>query len=405
MKFFDEARIEVFAGDGGNGAATFRREKFVPKGGPSGGDGGRGGSVYGVADRNLNTLIDYRYKRNFRAERGENGGSRDRYGKSGADITLRFPVGTVIRDLESGEVLADLDEDGKRVLIASGGRGGLGNIHFKSSVNRAPRKRTLGQEGEHRSLHLELKVLADVGLLGLPNAGKSTFIRSVSAAKPKVADYPFTTLAPNLGVVRTSENRSFVIADIPGLIEGAAEGAGLGHQFLRHLQRTHVLLHLVDLAPFDPEADPAADARAIVAELEKYDAELAAKPRWLVLNKLDLIPAEERAARVAAFVEAVGTADRLFEISALNGDGTRELILALQNFLDAEHERIEAERARRQAAEAAHLAALAAQRSRAEQAYEQAARAVNDSEDEAGEDEDGDNGEDDDELTPPGATR
>ena len=223
MKFFDEARIEVYAGDGGNGAATFRREKYIPKGGPSGGDGGRGGSVYAVADRNLNTLIDYRYTRSFRAERGENGGSRDCYGKGGDDITLRFPVGTVIKDLESGELVADLDEDGKTVLIAQGGRGGLGNIHFKSSTNRAPRKKTMGKEGEYRNLHLELKVLADVGLLGMPNAGKSTFIRSVSAAKPKVADYPFTTLAPNLGVVRTSEARSFVIADIPGLIEGAHE--------------------------------------------------------------------------------------------------------------------------------------------------------------------------------------
>ncbi|WP_341643740.1 Obg family GTPase CgtA [Thauera sp. SDU_THAU2] len=369
MKFFDEARIEVFAGDGGNGAATFRREKFIPKGGPSGGDGGRGGSVFAVADRNLNTLIDYRYTRSFRAQRGENGGSRDCYGKGGDDITLRFPVGTVIRNLETEELIADLDEDGKKVLIARGGRGGLGNIHFKSSVNRAPRKKTMGQEGERFSLHLELKVLADVGLLGMPNAGKSTFIRSVSAAKPKVADYPFTTLAPNLGVVRTAENRSFVIADIPGLIEGAAEGAGLGHQFLRHLQRTHVLLHLVDLAPFDPEADPVADAKAIVEELRKYDDELYTKPRWLVLNKLDLIPEEERAERIAAFLEAYGPAERHFEISALKSEGTQALIFALQDFLDAERARIEAERAERQAAEAERLAALDAQRAAADAAY------------------------------------
>ncbi|MCV2218922.1 Obg family GTPase CgtA [Thauera sp. Sel9] len=369
MKFFDEARIEVFAGDGGNGAATFRREKFIPKGGPSGGDGGRGGSVYAVADRNLNTLIDYRYTRSFRAQRGENGGSRDCYGKGGDDITLRFPVGTVIRNLETEELIADLDEDGKEVLIARGGRGGLGNIHFKSSVNRAPRKKTMGQEGERFSLHLELKVLADVGLLGMPNAGKSTFIRSVSAAKPKVADYPFTTLAPNLGVVRTAENRSFVIADIPGLIEGAAEGAGLGHQFLRHLQRTHVLLHLVDLAPFDPEADPVADAKAIVEELRKYDDELYAKPRWLVLNKLDLVPEEERAERIAAFLETYGPVERHFEISALKSDGTQALIFALQDFLDAERARIEAERAERQAAEAERLAALDAQRAAADAAY------------------------------------
>jgi len=385
MKFFDEARIEVYAGDGGNGAATFRREKFIPKGGPSGGDGGRGGSVYAVADRNLNTLIDYRYTRSFRAERGENGGSRDCYGKGGDDITLRFPVGTVIKDQETGELVADLDVDGKTVLIAQGGRGGLGNIHFKSSTNRAPRKKTMGKEGEYRNLHLELKVLADVGLLGMPNAGKSTFIRSVSAAKPKVADYPFTTLAPNLGVVRTSEARSFVIADIPGLIEGAAEGAGLGHQFLRHLQRTHLLLHLVDLAPFDPEADPVADAKAIAEELRKYDEELYAKPRWLVLNKLDLIPAEERAERVAAFLEAYGPVERHFEISAMKGEGTQALIFAIQDLLDAERDRIEAERAERQAAEAARLAAADAARAAADAAYER--EALLDQEDELPEDE------------------
>ncbi len=378
MKFFDEARIEVIAGDGGNGAATFRREKFIPKGGPSGGDGGRGGSVYAVADRNLNTLIDYRYTRSFRAERGENGGSRDCYGKGGGDITLRFPVGTVIRDLDSDELIADLDEDGKTVLIARGGRGGLGNIHFKSSINRAPRKKTMGQEGERRNLHLELKVLADVGLLGMPNAGKSTFIRSVSAAKPKVADYPFTTLAPNLGVVRTTENRSFVIADIPGLIEGAAEGAGLGHQFLRHLQRTHVLLHLVDLAPFDPEADPVADAKAIVEELRKYDEALYSKPRWLALNKLDLIPAEERQARIDAFLADYGPVERNFEISALKGEGTRELIFAIQDFLDAERARIDAERAARQAEEAARLAAAEAARAAADELYEDEALADDD---------------------------
>jgi len=396
MKFFDEARIEVYAGDGGNGAATFRREKFIPKGGPSGGDGGRGGSVYAVADRNLNTLIDYRYTRSFRAERGENGGSRDCYGKGGDDITLRFPVGTVIKDLETDELIADLDEDGKTVLIARGGRGGLGNIHFKSSVNRAPRKKTMGQEGEYRNLHLELKVLADVGLLGMPNAGKSTFIRSVSAAKPKVADYPFTTLAPNLGVVRTTEARSFVIADIPGLIEGAAEGAGLGHQFLRHLQRTHVLLHLVDLAPFDPEADPVADAKAIAEELRKYDDELYAKPRWLVLNKLDLIPEEERAERIQAFLDAYGPVERHFEISAMKGEGTQTLIFAVQDFLDAERARIETERAERQATEAARLAALEAARLAADAAYEEEAYA----EDGEGESGDSDAPRDDENTLP-----
>ena len=344
MKFFDEARIEVVAGDGGNGAASFRREKFVPRGGPDGGDGGRGGSVYVQADRNLNTLIDYRFTRHFRAQRGENGRGSDCFGKGGDDIVLRMPVGTVITDYETGELIADLDEDGKQVIVARGGKGGLGNLHFKSSVNRAPRKRTMGEEGEQRMLRLELKVLADVGLLGMPNAGKSTFIRSVSAARPKVADYPFTTLHPNLGVVRTSEERSFVIADIPGLIEGAAEGAGLGHQFLRHLQRTRVLLHLVDLAPFDPEADPVHDAKAIVEELRRYDQELFDKPRWLVLNKLDLIAEEERAERVAAFLEAYGPVERHFEIAAINGEGCRGLIFALQDFLDAERARLEAER-------------------------------------------------------------
>ncbi len=345
MKFFDEARIEVIAGDGGNGSASFRREKFVPRGGPDGGDGGRGGSVYAVADRNLNTLIDFRYTRIFRAQRGENGASKDCYGKGGEDIVLRMPVGTVISDLDTGELIADLDEDGKQVRIARGGKGGLGNIHFKSSVNRAPRKRTLGEEGERRNLRLELKVLADVGLLGMPNAGKSTFIRAVSAARPKVGDYPFTTLHPSLGVVRTTDARSFVIADIPGLIEGAAEGAGLGHQFLRHLQRTHLLLHLVDLAPFDPDADPVHEARAIVDELRKYDQALFEKPRWLVLNKIDLIPEDERAARVEGFLAAYGEVERHFEISALKGDGCRELVFAIQDRLDAERARLEAEKA------------------------------------------------------------
>jgi GTP-binding protein len=334
MKFFDEARIEVAAGKGGDGAATFRREKFIPRGGPNGGDGGHGGSVLAIADRNINTLVEYRYNRIFRAEAGKNGGSRDCYGRGGEDILLRFPVGTVISDIETGEQLADLDEDGKQLLLASGGRGGLGNIHFKTSTNRAPRKRTLGKEGERRNLRLELKVLADVGLAGLPNAGKSTFIRAVSAARPKVADYPFTTLAPNLGVVRTCENRSFVIADIPGLIEGAAEGAGLGHQFLRHLQRTHLLLHLVDLAPFDTQADPVRDAHIIVEELRKYDETLYAKPRWLVLNKLDLIPLDERTARVQAFLDAFGPVERHFEISGIRGEGCEKLIFAIQDFLD-----------------------------------------------------------------------
>ncbi|GAB2900461.1 GTPase ObgE [Uliginosibacterium flavum] len=336
MKFYDEARIEVFAGDGGNGNASFRREKFIPRGGPDGGDGGHGGSIYAVADRNLNTLVDFRYTRSFRAEHGEKGGTTDCYGKGGDDMTLRMPVGTLIKNHETGELIADLDVDGKMLLIARGGKGGLGNIHFKSSTNRAPRQKTNGEPGQQFSLALELKVLADVGLLGMPNAGKSTFIRAVSAAKPKVAGYPFTTLAPNLGVVRTSEGRSFVIADIPGLIEGAAEGLGLGHRFLRHLQRTNVLLHLVDLAPFDPSTDPVHEARAIVEELRKYDELLHQKTRWLVLNKLDLIPEEERDARVRAFLDAYGEPERWFAISGINGEGCQKLIFAIQDFLDAQ---------------------------------------------------------------------
>ncbi|WP_263769005.1 Obg family GTPase CgtA [Propionivibrio soli] len=336
MKFIDEAKIHVAAGDGGNGVASFRREKYEPEGGPDGGDGGRGGSVYAVADRNLNTLIEFRYTRKYLAQRGENGASSDRYGKGGKDIVLHVPVGTVITDVNSTEIVADLNTDGKKVTLAKGGRGGLGNIHFKSSVNRAPRQFTKGDPGEERDLQLELRVLADVGLLGLPNAGKSTFIRAVSAARPKVADYPFTTMHPNLGVVRVSENKSFVIADIPGLIEGAAEGAGLGIRFLKHLARTRILLHIVDLAPPDPEADPVRDAKAIIRELEKYSPELAAKPRWLILNKLDLIPEEERKTRVDAFLAAYGKGENAphFLISAISGDGCRPVIYALQDALD-----------------------------------------------------------------------
>lgn len=334
MKFFDEAKIEVIAGDGGNGAASFRREKYIPRGGPDGGDGGRGGSIWAIADRNLNTLIDYRYTRIFRAQRGENGRGSDCYGKGGDDLELRVPIGTTFTDLGTGELVADLDADGKRALIAQGGEGGLGNLHFKSSTNRAPRQCTPGKEGERRELRLELKVLADVGLLGQPNAGKSTFIRAVSAARPKVADYPFTTLHPNLGVVRVDSNRSFVIADIPGLIEGAAEGAGLGHQFLRHLQRTRVLLHLVDVAPFDTEADPVKDAKAILKELRKYDESLYRKPRWLLINKIDLVPEEERKARIAALLKGYGKVDRHFVVSAINGEGCRDVTFALMDYLE-----------------------------------------------------------------------
>ncbi len=344
MKFVDEAVIEVHAGDGGNGAVSFRREKYVPRGGPDGGDGGRGGSVHVVADRNVNTLVEYRYARIHRAPRGENGRGADQFGRGGEDIVLRVPVGTVVHDADSGETLADLAHDGDRALVARGGKGGLGNLNFKSSTNRAPRQSTPGGKGESRRLRLELRVLADVGLLGLPNAGKSTLIRAISAARPKVADYPFTTLAPNLGVVRTDENRSFVVADIPGLIEGAAEGAGLGHRFLRHLGRTRLLLHVVDIAPFDPAADPVRDARAIVAELAKYDPALHAKPRWLVLNKLDLVPAEERAARAKAFARALRWKGPVFAIAAISGEGCRELVFAVQAWLDAQR-RHEAEAA------------------------------------------------------------
>lgn len=333
MKFIDEAKIYVAAGDGGNGMVSFRREKYIPKGGPDGGDGGKGGSVIAIADRNINTLVDYRYTRKFLAQRGENGGTAGCYGRAGEDIVLRMPVGTVICDAASGEVLADLDAHDKKIVLARGGKGGLGNIHFKSSTNRAPRQSTKGESGEEFDLKLELKVLADVGLLGLPNAGKSTFIRAVSAARPKVADYPFTTLHPNLGVVRVDENKSFVIADVPGLIEGAADGAGLGIRFLKHLARTRLLLHIVDLAPLNPDADPVRDARAIVTELEKYSPELAAKPRWLILNKLDLIPEEERDGRIADFLRAYGHDGPWFGIAAITGDGCRPVVYAIYEAL------------------------------------------------------------------------
>ena len=333
MKFIDEARIEVIGGRGGNGCASFRREKFIPKGGPDGGDGGRGGSVWAVADRNINTLIDYRYARRHAAKNGEHGRGADCYGAAGDDIELRVPVGTVISDEESGTLVADLAADGQRTLLAKGGEGGLGNLHFKSSTNRAPRQKTPGQAGEHRFLRLELKVLADVGLLGLPNAGKSTLISAVSNARPKIADYPFTTLYPNLGVVRLEAGRGFVIADIPGLIEGAAEGAGLGHQFLRHLARTRLLLHVIDVQPLEPAADPVRDARALVAELKRYDSQLHRKPRWLVFNKIDLIPAAERSALIAGLKRRLRSSAPAFAISAATGEGCRELMWAVQRFL------------------------------------------------------------------------
>ncbi len=338
MKFIDEARIEVVGGDGGNGVVSFLREKFRPFGGPDGGDGGKGGSIWAVADRNLNTLIDYRFSKLHRASHGGHGRGSDCYGKGADDIELRMPVGTLIYDQEDDALLADLTEHGQRVLLAKGGSGGWGNIHFKSSTNRAPRQRTEGTEGERHALRLELKVLADVGLLGMPNAGKSTFIAAVSNARPKIADYPFTTLHPNLGVVRAGPDRSFVVADIPGLIEGAADGAGLGIQFLRHLQRTRLLLHIVDLAPFDEAVDPVVEARAIVGELEKYDAELLDKPRWLVLNKLDMVPQEERAERVQTFVRRFGWDGPVFEISALNRAGCDELVQAIYQHLEQQRQ-------------------------------------------------------------------
>ena len=336
MKFVDEATIEVIAGKGGNGSASFRREKFIPKGGPDGGDGGKGGSVLAVADRNINTLIDFRYARKHVARNGENGRGSDQYGAGAEDIVLRMPVGTVILDADTEEIISDLATHGQTVVLAKGGDGGLGNIRFKSSVNRAPRKFTLGKEGEQRRLKLELKVLADVGLLGMPNAGKSTLISKISNARPKIADYPFTTLHPNLGVVRTSPSRSFVVADIPGLIEGASEGAGLGHLFLRHLTRTRVLLHLVDLSSADPDADripvAVAEMKAIEEELKKYDPALHAKPRWLVLNKFDMVQDQEQTIR--SFLEQSQWQGPAFGISALTGEGTERLLWDLQDELD-----------------------------------------------------------------------
>jgi GTP-binding protein len=334
MKFVDEATITVEAGKGGNGCLSFRREKFIPKGGPDGGDGGDGGSVWVEADESLNTLIDYRFTRRFKAQNGQSGSGRNCTGSKGEDLILKVPVGTTVVDVDTGEVLADLTRVGQQEKVAQGGFHGLGNTRFKSSVNRAPRQTTKGSEGELRNLRLELKVLADVGLLGLPNAGKSTLIRSISAAKPKVADYPFTTLVPNLGVVRTEAHRSFVVADIPGIIEGAAEGAGLGIRFLKHLARNRVLLHLVDMAPWD-ETTPAQAAVTAVNELEKFSHTLAQQPRWLVLNKLDLLPEEEQDAACQAVIDALSWEGPVYRISALNKLGLESLVHDLQDFLDA----------------------------------------------------------------------
>lgn len=336
MKFIDEARIEVHAGKGGDGAVSFRREKYIPKGGPDGGDGGRGGSIFAVADRNINTLVDYRYARIHRAKDGERGRGSQCNGAGAADIVLRVPVGTVITDIDSGDLIGDLSDNGQRILLARGGRGGMGNVNFKSSTNRAPRKATPGEAGESRRIALELRILADVGLLGTPNAGKSTLISAVSSARPKIADYPFTTLHPQLGVVRVDENRSFVIADIPGLIEGASEGAGLGHQFLRHLSRTRLLLHLVDIAPLSPDTDPVSEVRAIAAELRKYDPALYRKPRWLVLNKADLVDEEQRTSRAKDIKRRLRWTGPCHVISAASGEGCRELMYSIMRFLEEE---------------------------------------------------------------------
>jgi GTP-binding protein len=336
MKFVDEAYIDIAAGDGGNGCVSFRHEKYKEFGGPNGGDGGRGGHVFAVADPNLNSLVDFRYSRRHEAKRGQHGMGSDMFGAMGDDVTLKMPVGTIITDAETGEVLYELLQPGEVLMIAKGGDGGFGNMRFKSAINRAPRQKTPGWPGEKKELKLELKVLADVGLLGMPNAGKSTLIAAISNARPKIADYPFTTLHPNLGVVRVGPEQSFVVADVPGLIEGASDGAGLGHLFLRHLQRTRLLLHMIDFAPFDETVDPVAQAKAIVGELKKYDKALYDKPRWLVLNKLDMVPAEEREARVKDFIKRFKYKGPVFEISALTREGCETLIKTIFQHIKAQ---------------------------------------------------------------------
>ena len=336
MKFVDEAYIDIAAGDGGNGCVSFRHEKYKEFGGPNGGDGGRGGHVFAVADPNLNTLVDFRFSRRHEAKRGQHGMGSDMFGAMGDDVTLKMPVGTIITDAETGEVLYELLQPGEVLMIAKGGDGGFGNMRFKSAINRAPRQKTPGWPGEKKELKLELKVLADVGLLGMPNAGKSTLIAAISNARPKIADYPFTTLHPNLGVVRVGPEQSFVLADVPGLIEGASDGAGLGHLFLRHLQRTRLLLHMIDFAPFDETVDPVAQAKAIVGELKKYDKALYDKPRWLVLNKLDMVPVEEREARVKDFIKRFKYKGPVFEISALTREGCETLIKTIFQHIKAQ---------------------------------------------------------------------
>jgi len=342
MKFVDEATIRVLAGNGGHGALSFRREKYVERGGPDGGDGGHGGSVYLVADSSLNTLADFRVARKFKAEGGQGGAGRNKTGRSGDDLEVAVPRGTVVHDVDTGELICDLTEQGQRQMFAEGGRGGLGNTRFKSSTNRAPRKTTNGTPGEARHLRLELKVLADVGLLGMPNAGKSTLITAMSQARPRIADYPFTTLHPNLGVVRVGQLQSFVMADIPGLIEGASEGAGLGIQFLKHLQRTRLLLHLVDIAPIDPTAEPANEVKAIARELVNFSEELAEKPRWLVMNKIDLLSEEDLAVAREMLLEELGWTGPVFEVSAATGAGTDALAQAVMQQLELINEEAEA---------------------------------------------------------------
>jgi len=334
MKFVDESTIRVEAGKGGNGCLSFRREKFIPRGGPDGGDGGDGGSVWLEGDAGLNTLADFRHARDYRAENGKGGSGRKMTGRSGKDLVIRVPLGTVVTDLGTNEIIGEVTGEGERLLVAQGGKGGLGNVHFKSSTNQAPRKVTPGTPGDRRELGLELQVLADVGLLGLPNAGKSTLLRAVSDARPRVADYPFTTLYPNLGVVRVGVESSFVIADIPGLIEGAAEGAGLGIQFLKHLSRTRILLHLVDMAPFDPDSNPAADARSIIEELRRFDPALAERERWLVLNKMDLLAEDERERRAQELIDALQWTGPVYRISALSSEGCKQLMGDLMNRLN-----------------------------------------------------------------------
>jgi GTP-binding protein len=338
MKFVDEAEVRVEAGDGGNGTIGFRREKYIPMGGPDGGDGGDGGSVYLIAAENVNTLVDFRYHAVHRAQRGQNGMSRNCTGKKGDDCYVPVPLGTLVSDAETGEVIGDLTEVGQTLLVAQGGFHGLGNTRFKSSVNRAPQKASKGSEGEHRRLNLELTLIADVGLLGMPNAGKSSLIRSVSAATPKVADYPFTTLHPNLGVVSVDDLRSFVIADIPGVIEGASEGAGLGLQFLKHLLRTRLLLHVIDVEPYESAESPVQAARKIIHEVEQWSDELAAKPRWLVLNKIDRLLEEEVDQHCQAIIDELEWTGPVFKISAINGGGTKELMFAIMNFLEQQRQ-------------------------------------------------------------------